>query len=906
MVRAPLFFLTFLSIAGAQPYVISTVAGGAPPLTPAAATGVAIGDPPRVAADARGNVYFAGLHTIFRVDPAGSITRIAGTGRAGMTGDGGSAFNAQVDQPLGLAVDDVGNLFFSERDANLIRKVSAAGIITRYAGTGSAGYLGDGGDAASAMLNGPMGLALDAAGDLYVADTGNHAVRKISPAGVIGTVAGVGYPGFGGDGAAATEAHLNNPEGVALDAAGNLYIADTFNNRVRQVKPDGTMVTFAANGYPGFSGDDGPATAATLFFPTDVAVDRKGSVYIADLGNIRIRKVTEGAITTFAGTSRGTLVDGEFAAAVRLNGASGIAVDPSGAVFFTQGSIGSGSGLQVGDRRVWKIGTDMRVIAVAGNGLNSFSGDYDPATRAQLDQPTGMALDGAGNLYFADTRNHRVRKISPNGIVVTVAGNAIGGFFGDGGQATVALLQSPTGVAVDAAGNLFIADTGNHRVREVFPNGIIGTVAGNGNAAFFGDGGSALNASLNSPRAIALDADGNLYIADTKNHRIRKVNGSGIIDSVAGRGMGVAGDGGPATGALLNFPAGVALDSSGNLYIADQGNGRVRVVGNDGFIRTLAGADTPIDAAGVALDEAGGLYVTDSANRRVFRVAADGARTLLAGTGQCCYEGDGGPAASARLNHPWGIAVEPGGGVYVSDSGNNAIRYLYRGAGNAFIRLIANGASNLPGAVAPGEVVTIFGSGLGPAQLVLGENSPAAVDFDGIAAPLLYASDTQISAIVPYGVKGGSLTVTVRYNGQTAVSTAALASTAPALFAADASGAGQARALNQDGSVNSAARPAPAGSTITLYATGEGQTSPAGVDGKPVGDPAPLPLVPVEVRIGGQMANVKYAGGIPGVVAGVMRVEVEIPSGITAGNAVPVVLIVGGVASPPVTIAVGN
>ncbi len=906
MLRAPCVFLFVIGSLGAQPYLITTIAGGAAPSTPAAATAISVGDPARVATDAAGNFYFAGLHAIFKVDGSGAITRIAGTGRPGVSGEGGPAVAAQVNEPVGIAVDAAGNLYFSERDANQIRKVSPDGIITRFAGTGQAGYAGDGGPAAQAFLNGPMGLTVDAKGNLFVADTNNHVIRKIAPDGTISTIAGVGYSGYSHDGEAATAAHLNTPEGVAVDASGNLFIADTYNNRIRVVHPNGVIETYVANGYPGYSGDGGEAAQATLFLPTDVATDAAGNLFIADLGNNRIRRVADGVIDTLAGTSRGSLVAGEAAVAVRLNGPSGIAVDSSENVYFTQGSLGSGSGLQLGDNLVWKVTPEGVVEIAAGNALNSFSGDFGPAVTAQMDQPAGTALDAGGNLYFADTQNHRIRKVSPGGTITTVAGNAVAGFSGDGGPATLALLNSPTGVALDSAGNLFIADTGNNRVRMVFPNGVIGTVAGNGNAAFYGDGSRAIVASLNAPRGVAVGRDDELYIADTGNHRIRRVDGSGILDTVVGRGRGFGGDGGPPANALLRFPSDLAFGPDGAMYIADQGNGRIRKVGSDGLIRTLAGDTDPIDTAGVSVDVSGNVYVSDFSGNRVLRIAPGGDVTDVAGTGECCYSGDGEPAVAARLNHPWGVAAGLGGDLFIADSGNNAIRYLYQGSAASFVRLVSNGASNLPGPIAPGEVVVIFGSGLGPSQIVLGENSGVVVRFDGVRAHLLYASNTQLSAIVPYAAGGGNVRITVEYSGQTATASVPFAQVAPGLFTADASGTGQAKAINQDGSENSASQPALPDTVISLFATGEGQTSPEGVDGKMAGSPAPRPVQTVTAFVDGRPAVVKYAGGIPGVVAGVMQVDVQIPEGTASGTAVPVSISIAGVSSQTVTIAVGG
>ena len=281
------------------------------------------------------------------------------------------------------------------------------------------------------------------------------------PGPIINTVAGNGTAGFSGDGGPATSASLNNPLEVAVDAAGNLYIADRANNRIRKVDTSGTITTVAGTGTAGFSGDGGPAISASLNRPFGMAVDSAGNLFIADTSNQRVRKVdTTGTITT-----------------------------------------------------------------VAGNGTAAFSGDSGPATSASLNSPAGVAVDSAGNLFIVDTLNQRVRKVNTSGTITTVAGNGTGGFSGDGGPATSASLNSPNDVAVDSAGNLFIADISNHRVRKVDTTGTITTVAGNGTGGFSGDGGPAASASLFGPNDVAVDSAGNLFIAEQINHRIRKVTG---------------------------------------------------------------------------------------------------------------------------------------------------------------------------------------------------------------------------------------------------------------------------------------------------------------------------------------------------------------------------------------------
>ncbi len=335
--------------------------------------------------------------------------------------------------------------------------VSGGNTITTIAGTGTPGFVGDGGQATSAQLNYPTSVAVDLQGNRFIADSSNHRVREVTADGNIKTVAGTGTKGFSGDGGQATSAQLNYPYSLDVDGQGNLFIADTSNHRVREVTADGNIKTVAGTGTGGFSGDGGQATSAQLYYPYDVAVDAQGNLFIADESNHRVREVT----------------------------------------------------------------ADGNIKTVAGTGTGGFSGDGGQATSAQLYYPYGVAVDGQGNLYIADESNHRVRKVS-NGVITTVAGTGTKGFSGDGGQATSAQLYSPEDVAVDGQGNLYIADESNHRVRKV-SNGVITTVAGTGTKGFSGDGGPALSAQLNSPEGAALDKQGNLYIADTYNHRIRKV-----------------------------------------------------------------------------------------------------------------------------------------------------------------------------------------------------------------------------------------------------------------------------------------------------------------------------------------------------------------------------------------------
>jgi uncharacterized protein (TIGR03437 family) len=651
-----------LSGAFGQPYTISTFAGSAPQVDISGKSAGLGGGVYKVVADPAGNLFFPDQGTILRLDAStGVLTQIAGNGTEGFSGDNGPAAGAQLFLPQGVAVNSAGNLYIADRYNARVRKVSR-GAITTVAGTGTPGFSGDNGPAASAQLSFPKDVAVDSDGNLYIADEGNNRIRKVSN-GVITTVAGGGSTL--GDNGPATSAQLSSPSGIAVDSAGSLYIADYGNNRIRKVS-GGVIATVAGGGSS--LGDNGPATSAQLNSPSGVAVDSAGNLYIADSGNNRIRKVSSYMIATVAGNgTAGFSGDNGPATSAQLSFPNGVAVDSDGNLYIADTS----------NSCIREVSNGM-ITSVAGNG--TFSGDHGPATSAQLLFPWGVAADSAGNVYIADEGNNRIRKVS-GGVIATVAGSGSYGFSGDNGPATSAQLDLPRGVAVDSAGNLYIADYGNNRIRKV-SSGVITTVAGGGSS--LGDNGPATSAQLNSPSGVAVDSAGNLYIADSGNQRIRKVS-SGVIATVAGGGSSL-GDNGPATSAQLNAPQGVAVDSDGNLYIADSLNYRIRKVSN-GVITTVAGNGTagfsgdngPAASAqlggpsGVAVDSAGNLYIAD--NNRIRKVSG-GVITTVAGSATYGFSGDNGPATGAQLNTSQGVAVAPAGNVYIADQANNRIRLL--------------------------------------------------------------------------------------------------------------------------------------------------------------------------------------------------------------------------------------
>jgi uncharacterized protein (TIGR03437 family) len=565
---------------------------------------------------------------------------------------------------------------------------------------------------------------------------------------------------------------------------------------------------------------------------------------------------------------------------------------------------------------------------VAGTGTSpGWSGDAGPALSAQFNNPLRVAVDAQGNLFIADYLNYSVREVNKSlDLVSTIAGNGTLGFAGDGGVPSQ--VSNVLDVVVDPAGNVYIADSLNSRVRRVDPTGVITTYAGNGTRGYGGDGTQAYGATLYFPSGLALDTAGNLYIADYGNATVRKVTKStGIITTVAGVGFSVfgsaPGDGGPATKAFLELPYSVGTDAAGNVYIGDIGTSSIRRIGTDGKISTYV---TNFVAQNFAIDAGGAIYFADYKTNTVQKILPGGTRLWIGGNGIPAWGGDGFPGTTAQFNLPYGVAVDSKGGVYVADAGNAVIRKLtpvpfsigaVANAANlqAFSPPVA-GFGDASNPLAPGEIVVLFGTGIGPATLAVAapQNgffptllAGTQVTFNGKAAPLVYTSATAVAAIVPYSVYGlTSADVAVIYQGKpSSVSTLPVALSAPGIFTANASGSGQAAALNQDGTLNSAANPASAGSVITLFATGEGQTSPAGVDGKVAGTTnLTTPVQGVNVTIGGLPAVLNYAGGAPTLVAGVLQLNVTVPSGFAGSGAVPVVLQIGGVNSPTVTIAV--
>jgi uncharacterized protein (TIGR03437 family) len=878
------------------------------------------------------------------------IETVAGSANMG---DGGAATAAQISNIQGIAVDRWGNLYLSDTDNHRVRKISTGGVITTLAGTGVAGFSGDGGPATAAQLNLPYGLAADLAGYVYVADLNNDRVRRIGPDGVITTVAGNGARGSSGDGGAATGAQLLTPRNVAVDAAGNLYFSEFEGHRVRKVTPDGKIWTVAGTGVTGFRGDGGAAVNAQLAFPAGLAVDRLGALYIADSQNQRVRKILAGGvISTVVGGSPSTALLTPMAVAVDVAGTLYVADSSNLVRSYTVAGVWSnvaGTGqagfsgdggppasaqltaprdlavdlnglLYIADGvRIRKVGNGQ-IQTVAGDGYLHAIGDGGLATASLLLQPCAIALNGAGSLYIADTGTDRVRQVLPTGVIQTLVGTGIAGSAADNVAASGAALNSPMGIAVDAAGEILIADTGNQRIRQVGADGRIRNLVGTGVGGVGPEGMPPAQTPLRNPRGVCLDRTGTLFVVDTANHRVLRTSPAGVVTAAGNGAPGDGGDGGQARLAQLDQPRACAFDSAGNLFIADTLNHSIRKVDPSGTISTVAGTgaagfdgdEGPATAGnmsaplGVAVDDNGDIFIADTGNNRIRQVTPDGVIHTIAGQDAAGFSGDGGPAASAEINAPGGLLLDGAGDLYFADTGNNRVRRLVPGAATAPAPVVlaplsaVSAAGLVAGPVAPGELIVIFGAGLGPESGAAGALdstgmlanllSGAEVRFDGVPAPMFYAQFGQLNVQVPYTVAGNAVThVQAFYQGSPSGSLdLAVVDAAPAVFPV---------VVNPDGSPNSEIAPTALGSIVTFYATGEGLTNGPNVSGQAAAVPYPSPLLPVTLTVAGFPAQILYAGSAPGAV-GLLQVNARVPAGFIPTGPVVAELTVGSAVAP--------
>jgi sugar lactone lactonase YvrE len=633
-----------------------------------------------------------------------AFTTLAGKASIGSADGPGEA--ARFSSPFDVAVDAAGNLYVADTNNHTIRKITPAGVVTTLAGLAGVSGSTDGAGSAARFYH-PEGITVDLFGNVYVADTYNDTIRKITSGGLVTTLAGVaGY--YGNTNGTGSAALFDYPSGVAVDGAGNVYATETYNYYVRKITPTGTVTTLAG------SPDD-----AVFMGPGGVAVDAGGNIFVADTYNDRICKITPaGMVTTLR------MADGTAAYFYRPQK---LGLDAVGNVYVSDSL----------NHRILRLTTagDLTIIATLPADL-----PQDPTSVPYAD---GVAVDAWGNVYVADTGNSAVRKITQSGVMTTVAGFGPG-FGSTDGVGSVARFFYPAGVAADGAGNVYAADMANHTIRKIAPGGIVTTLAGLARSSGDADGtGSA--ARFNSPSAVAVDAVGNVYVADTGNGTIRKLTPAGVVSTLAG----LAGSSGniDATGSAARFslPQSLAADAAGNVYVADIHQplqnflrwsyySEIRKITAGGEVTTLAtlsevpGLVPPPPAAlSLAIDRAGNLLAADFYTSVIWRISVDGTASIFAGT-PTVYGGDSvdGTGAAARFTALSGIAVDAAGSVYVADC--HAIRRI-----------------------APGGVVTtlagvseLFGSadGTGSAARF---NAPSGIAVDN--AGRLYVADTDNQTI---------------------------------------------------------------------------------------------------------------------------------------------------------------
>jgi uncharacterized protein (TIGR03437 family) len=664
-------------------------------------------------------------------------------------------------------------------------------------------------------------------------------VYSQSPSSIIRTPAGSGIFGFGGDGGPATAARFSNPNGVAADASGNLYIADLYNDRIRKVDVNGVVTTFAGRFGGTFSGDGGPATEAGMFDVAGVAVDAAGNVFIADMDNYRIRKVdTTGKIST-----------------------------------------------------------------VAGNGTYGFTGDNVQATQTALASPAAVAVDTAGNFYIGDIFNHRVRKVNPQGMITTFAGTGTAGNNGDGGLATQARIDIPEGLAFDRAGNLYIADSASNVVRKVDGSGKISTFAGTGQGGFTGDNGQARQARLSSPRGVVADSTANIYIADAGNDRIRRVDSNGVIMTIAGNGQtGFNGDGISATQASLFEPTGLAADPYGAIYFTDSYNDRVRllkgaqlqVFGLSKYLLPIGNAGVPLNIIGAGLENS---FVTINGQSVSF--------TLDASTGNLALTI---PASLVATPAVLNVQVNKSGQnseerkmIVASPAQLNATPPATVSAASYQTVLSVEAIGAMFGTRLATQFATANSTPL-PTSL-----AGTTIYANGFASPLFFVSPNQINYQIPPGLVPGIETsiVTVAADGVVSQGKLQVDAVAPGIFTANASGSGAPAAVwtldginyssvaNPDGSL----RAIPSGAFVVLFGTGI-RYAPDFDGGSGNGVAESL-----QMNLGGTITNALFAGAQGGFV-GLDQINFQLPSNVAGRGRIDLVVIVNGRAANTVQLQV--
>jgi sugar lactone lactonase YvrE len=615
----------------------------------------------RVAVDGSGNVYVednfndtARNHNfnIRKITPGGVVTTLAGgTGQAGSSDGTGNA--ARFNEPSGVAVDGSGNVYVAEEGSNTISKITTGGVVTTLAG--SAGQRGSSdGTGSAACFNAPSGVVVDSSGNLYVTDRFNNTIRKITPGGVVTTLAGCAGQEGSIDGTGSS-ARFNNPGGVAVDGSGNVYVADMAT--IRKITPGGVVTTFAGSaGQQGSS--DGTGSAARFKYPSGVAVDASGNVYVADSGNDTIRKITPGGVvTTFAGSEGQQGSSNGMGSDARFVIPTCVAVDGSGNVYVADMAT------------IRKITPSGVVTTMAGS---------PPRSKYPSKYPS-LAVDGKGNVYVGDFYSYTINKITPDGVVTILAGCA-GQQGSSEGTDSAAPTHTPYNVAVDRSGNIYVAETNNYTISKITPGGVVTTLAGSAGQQGSSDG-TGSDARFNAPSDVAVDGRGNVYVVDAGIHdrTIRKITPGGVVTTLAG------------TEGQLGSESGWTVDDSGNVYVAGNVGDTIRKITPGGVVTIFAGSagqagnsdGTGSDARfnnpnGVAVDGGGNVYVADSDNDTIRKITPVGVVSTFAGSAGQEGSSDG-TGSDARFCKPYGVAVDGSGNVYVADTYNYTIRKITPG-----------------------------------------------------------------------------------------------------------------------------------------------------------------------------------------------------------------------------------
>lgn len=641
---------TFSTLAGSPGTVVNSEDG----------TGTAAQfDAPRgVAADRAGHVYVADTlnNTVRKIAPSGEVETLAGTPGQGGRADGTGAV-ARFNEPFGVAVDDAGNVYVADASNNAIRKISAAGVVTTLAGGGLAGSTD--GTGSAARLDEPRGIAIDTTGTLYVADYDNHLIRKITAAGVVTTLAGQADAPGNADGTG-TAASFRGPHGIAVDATGVVYVADTGNRAIRRITTAGTVTTLTLAGQ-------------NLIEPRGIAVDSAGQIIVADYGSHTLRSISSsGVISTLAGTSGTPGTTDATGAAARFHYPSGVAIASTGVMYIAD----------TDNDTIRAVSTGLAVTTFAGQAGRSSSTDGQGAN-ARFDDPFAVAADADGVVYVADSAAHVIRRITPDGAVTTWAGSP-GSFGSADGTGAAARFYSPFGVAVDTAGNVYVADGFNYTVRKIAPGGIVTTLAGTARRGGSTDGTGAA-ARFDQPFGIAVDANGNVYVSDATANTIRKITAAGVVSTLAGLAGTPGSADGTGTNARFAVPYAVAVDATGTVFVVDHGNHTIRKMTAAGVVTTLAGtagsagsADGSGAAArfrypsGVAVDRDGNVFVADTDNHLIRQITPSGEVTTVGGAGS--PGSTDGVGTAARFFNPKGIAANAAGRIYVADRSNHTVR----------------------------------------------------------------------------------------------------------------------------------------------------------------------------------------------------------------------------------------